>query len=329
MLPDCLRHCVNLAEPRLGAKATHATDDFFAPRERMLKTSAPVFLPDEYDDHGKWMDGWESRRKREPGHDHATVRLGGRAVIRGVNLDTTHFTGNYAPAASIEACISDRDVPGDEADWTEILPAVDLSGDSHNIHLIHSDQAWTHVRLHIYPDGGVARLRIYGHFAVDWDRLGADGPVDLAALENGGRAVAAIDEHFGVLSNILLPGRGMNMGDGWETRRRREPGNDWGLIALGHAGRIGQVIVDTAHFKGNFPHRISLQAGFLEGGTDASAPVQSQFWPYLLPEQPLSADAVHDFIDQVADVGPVSHVRINLVPDGGISRLRLIGTPDR
>ena len=150
--------------------------------------------------------------------------------------------------------------------------------------------------------------------------------IDLVALENGGRPVAWNDASFGSsVTSLLLPGRGANMGDGWETRRRREPGNDWCVLQLGAPGTIEKVEVDTAFFKGNYPDRCSLQAACVSGGTDQSATTQSMFWPLLLPEQKLSMDAQHAFADQLARIGPVSHVRFNIFPDGGVSRLRLWG----
>ncbi|WP_286829043.1 MULTISPECIES: allantoicase [Kordiimonas] len=317
---------VNLAQPRLGAKVTFATDDFFADKARLISPEDAVFIPGKYDDNGKWMDGWESRRKRGMGHDHAIIRLGQAGIIRGVDIDTSHFTGNFPPAASLDACVAEGDVPGEDAAWTEIVPATNLAGDSHHLIAVESDQPWTHLRLNIFPDGGVARLRVYGIMHKVWGKSDAGKTIDLAALENGGRPVVANNEHFGVLANIMAPGKGINMGDGWETRRRREPGNDWAIIELGHPGTIEDILVDTAFFKGNFPSHISLQAALVTGGTDESLTVESQFWPELLSKQDLRADDEHPF-KPTADLGPVSHVRINIFPDGGISRLRLMGKP--
>ncbi|SDD37267.1 allantoicase [Kordiimonas lacus] len=317
---------VNLAQPRLGAKVTFATDDFFADKARLISPEDAVFIPGKYDDNGKWMDGWESRRKRGMGHDHAIIRLGQAGIIRGVDIDTSHFTGNFPPAASLDACVAEGDVPGEDAAWTEIVPATNLNGDSHHLIAVESDQPWTHLRLNIFPDGGVARLRVYGIMHKVWGKADAGMTIDLAALENGGRPVVANNEHFGVLANIMAPGKGINMGDGWETRRRREPGNDWAIIELGHAGTIEDILVDTAFFKGNFPSHISLQAALVTGGTDESLTVESQFWPELLSKQDLRADDEHP-MKPTADLGPVSHVRINIFPDGGISRLRLMGKP--
>jgi allantoicase len=325
-LPAFTRLWTDLAQPRLGGAAIHATDDFFAPKDRLIEPGPAVFIPGKYDDNGKWMDGWESRRRRGPGHDHCTVRLGCPGIIKGVDIDTSHFTGNYPPAASLEACRSERD-PGADAAWVEILPATGLTGNAHHYRAIEDDRIWTHVRLHIYPDGGVARLRVYGQVHREWSDGDKTQIVDLAALENGGRAIACNDRHYGTPQNLLAPGRATFMGDGWETRRRREPGHDWAILALGHRGLIRRIEVDTAHFKGNYPDRCSIQAADVEGGTEESLVTQSMFWPALLAEQKLDMDKVHSFEAEIAKIGPVTHVRLNIIPDGGVSRLRLWGQP--
>ncbi|HEX7951618.1 MAG TPA: allantoicase, partial [Burkholderiales bacterium] len=285
---------------------------------------AAVFIPGKYDDNGKWMDGWETRRRRGPGHDFCVIRLGLPGAIRGFDIDTSHFTGNYPPAASIEACLSETD-PDANTEWVELLAPMKLSGNTHHYPAVADARVWSHVRLSIYPDGGVARLRVYGEVARDWSQRGGDTLYDLIAVENGGRPVAWNDAHFGHPINLLAPGRGENMGDGWETRRRREPGNDWCVIALGWPGIIRKIEVDTAHFKGNYPDRCSLQATNAKNVPDEALVTQSMFWPVLLPEQPLSMDAVHGFDKQVADLGTITHVRFNIIPDGGVSRLRLWG----
>jgi len=322
--PDFARRWIDLAQPRLGAAAIAVTDDFFAAKERLIDPAPAVFIPDKYDDHGQWMDGWESRRKRGPGHDHCTIRLGRPGVIKGVDIDTSHFTGNYPPAASLEGWNGEDD-PGAAAKWTEILPAVNLGGNAHHFHAIADERVWSHVRLHIYPDGGVARLRVYGQIHRDWRKADRNTLVDLAAMENGGRAVAWNDSHYGTPANLTAPGPAPNMGDGWETRRRREPGEDWVILALGHRGRIRRIEVDTSHFKGNYPDRCSLQAADVAGGTEESLVTQAMFWPALLSEQKLEADKRQRFEKGLGNLGPVSHVRFNIVPDGGVARLRLWG----
>lgn len=325
--PDFVRHYVNLADARLGAIALDCSDDFFADRQRMLNPQPAVFVPGKYDSNGKWMDGWESRRKRVPGHDWCVVKLAKPSRLMGVDLDTSHFTGNYPPAASIEACCVASGDPVANTEWFPLLPVVELQGNSHHYFALDVTQEVSHVRVNLLPDGGLARLRLYGVPRFDPASCDADGRLDLIAALNGGSVVAANNQHFGLASNLLLPGRGMNMGDGWETRRRREPGSDWCILALARPGVIEAIEVDTAHFKGNFPAACSIQAALVPQATPASLITQSMFWPDLLAAQPLSADAQHHYVEQVQPLGTVSHVRFTIHPDGGVSRLRLRGRP--
>ena len=321
--PTFTRTAINLASPRLGAEALYATDDFFADKARMLQDAPAVFIPDKYDNNGKWMDGWESKRRRNGGYDYCIVKLGAKGVIRGVDIDTSHFTGNYPPAASLEACVSSK-VPDGKTKWSEILPAVTLGPSAQHFHAVTSQEAWTHVRLNIYPDGGVARLRVYGDPVPAWD--GKGGLQELSLANNGGRIIAYNNAHYGSVWTMITKGRGINMGDGWETRRRREPGNDWIIVKLGAPGILEKVEVDTCHYKGNYPDRCSLQAALVEGGTEQSLVTQAMFWPSLMGEEKLQADRLHSFAGKsLAKLGPVSHVKLNIYPDGGISRLRLFG----
>lgn len=325
-IPEFARHLVNLASPRLGAEALETSDDFFAPKERLLQDSEPVFIAGKFDDHGKWMDGWESRRRRGGGHDHVVVRLGTRGIVRGVDIDTRHFTGNYPPQASLQAADSDHDTPVDELNWRELLGRTDLGPNSHHYCAIADAQSVSHLRLNIFPDGGVARLRVYGEPLAA--SLGADpGQVlELSAIANGGRIAGFNDAHYGDPWVILIPGRGINMGDGWETRRRREPGHDWILVRLGAPGVIERVEVDTAHFKGNYPDQCSIQGALIERLDDAALGIAAENWPELMPPKKLEMDRQH-FFDQSAlrDVGAVNCVRLNIFPDGGVSRFRVYG----
>ena len=310
---------VPLERPRLGTRVTFANDEFFGAKERLIQPESPVFIEDKYDDHGKWMDGWESRRRRGPGHDCCIVRLGVPGIVRGVDIDTSFFTGNFPPRASLDATVSDEDVPA--GPWMEILPKMDLRGNAHHYFPLGTENACTHVRLNIFPDGGVARLRLFGE--VQPDPLTLHGVVDLFALNNGGRSIACSDEHFGSMHNLNLPGRGINAGDGWETARRRGPGNDWVIAALGCPGRIVSAEIDTAHFKGNFPDRVSLEAAWFPRGGPVRA--DSNRWKTLLPETRLGMDKPHRFVESLAYLGAVTHVRMSIYPDGGVSRLRLFG----
>jgi allantoicase len=318
----------NLAEDALGAQALWATDDFFAPKERLLLRAEPISKPGTFDDNGQWMDGWESRRRRGGGHDACIVRLAFPGLIRLIDIDTRFFTGNYPPQAAVEAT-NDDDPLAAKAKWTPLLATRALRGNSHNRFPVENETSWRFVRLNIFPDGGVARLRVWGVVQPDWKTIGEDRTVDLFAVEHGGIALQANDQHYGHIRNLNRPGRGVNMGDGWETRRRREPGFDWAIVKLGRPGIIEAVEIDTAHFRGNYPDRVSLQAALVKGVGDAALAEQSTRWLHLLPEQQMSADMQHRFKSEVSRLGTVSHVRINMHPDGGISRVRLYGRISR
>jgi len=329
-IPDFARHLVNLASPRLGAKALSCSDDFFAPMERMLQDHEPVFIDGKYDDHGKWMDGWESRRRRGGGFDHVIVELGTRGIIRGLDIDTRFFTGNYPPQASVEVADQNQSGSSVNLDWRELLPQTDLGPDAHHYLAIADGAPVTHVRLNIYPDGGVARFRVFGEPLADIERLQPDQTVELSAIVNGGRIAGFNDAHYGNPWVILTEGRGLNMGDGWETRRRREPGNDWILVRLGVPGEIERIEVDTAHFKGNYPDKCSVQASFVNEEDDAALAVVSEKWPELLSPSKLEMDRQHYFeSDVLHSVGPVNCMRLNIFPDGGVSRFRAFGKPRR
>ncbi len=324
-LPDFVYDYPNLASVRLGAAVIQVTDDFFADKSRMLQDTPAVFIPDKYDDNGKWMDGWETRRRRHGGHDWAIVRLAVPGVIKGLDIDTSHFTGNFPPAASLEGCRSET-APGDQTVWMPLLPISSLGSSRHHYFAVATDAPVNYIRLQIFPDGGVARLRVYGAPVPSWKPGDTKTVHELSALKNGGAIVAYNDAHYGNLPAFLIEGRGRNMGDGWETRRRREPGNDWIIVALGGAGTAEKIEIDTAFYKGNFPDRCSLQAANVAQGTRASIITQSQFWPALMGEQKLTADTVHTFgADLIAKLGPITHVKLNIFPDGGVSRLRVFG----
>jgi len=322
---------IDLASERLGGAVLYANDDFFAPKENLLKASTPVFIEGKYTDLGKWMDGWESRRRRTPGFDWCIIRLGLSGVIRGVVVDTSHFKGNYPEQCSIEACALDglpsaEQLSSQSQEWIEILPKSKLNGDSINPFSVDSAERWTHLRFKIYPDGGVARLRVYGEVVPHWNRLKRIGSeVDLAAVENGGMVISCSDMFFGHRHNLIMPGRALNMSDGWETKRRRGPGHDWTIIKLGTTGRIRHLEIDTSHFKGNFPESCSLESCSAAGVPLETLQDPSFHWKPVLGRTKLQAHTRHYF-DEVLDTGVVSHVRFNIFPDGGISRLRVFGT---
>lgn len=317
---------IRLEQPRLGTRVVYATDDFFAPKERLIDAADPVWIDGKYDDNGKWMDGWESRRKRVEGYDYCIVKLGIPGVIHGFDIDTSFFTGNYPPAASVDVCTSDEGLSDENAAWRTLLPQVDLDGDSHNYFPVDSDTAITHLRLNIYPDGGVARLRIYGEVRPDHSRHAAGNSIDLVGTQNGGRALLASDEHYGSMHNLNLLDQGTHMGDGWETARRRGPGNDWVVFELGQPGTIESVEIDTSFYKGNYPDRAEIRAAMVT--TIGDLEKESVDWAVLLPECKLEMDTSNEYADEIQDVGVVSHIRLNVFPDGGVMRLRVRGKAD-
>jgi len=324
-LPAFAKNALNLASPKLKAKVIYASDDFFAPKERLLMDEDPVYIADKYDDHGKWMDGWESRRRRDGGTDYCIVRLGARGTIKGVDIDTRHFTGNHPPAASIDGVLSEND-PDENTKWTEILPLTAIAANSHNFIEIASEERFDVLRLNIHPDGGIARFRVYGEPLCEWKRHDPKGVHELSAITNGGRIIGYNDAHYGNPWLILAPSRGINMGDGWETRRRREPGNDWIVVRLGAPGVVERIEVDTAHFKGNFPDRCSVQAALNVPDDSGDLLTNNCNWAILLGEQKLGMDQIHSFEGgAINQMGPVTHVRLNIIPDGGISRFRVFG----
>lgn len=312
-----------LASEKMGGKTLFCTDDFFAEKENLLKLGRGIFLVDKYTDRGKWMDGWESRRKRTEGHDYCIIRLGVQGKIKGVDIDTNFFLGNHPPHSSIEACNLKAEPDNwDSVEWTEILEKSHLDAGSQNFYDIESDSTWTHLKLHIYPDGGVARLRVYGDVDIDWEGT-KDQAIDLAAAVNGGRSLMCNDMFFSSKDNLIMPGKGVNMGDGWETKRNRTPNNvDWLIVELGHKGMLEKVMIDTHHFKGNYPDSFSLEGCNLQNATEQT--LQEANWVEILPKSKLSGHNEHEFKDLLSS-GPYTHVKLKIYPDGGVSRMRVFG----
>ena len=311
---------LNLAAEKLGARAVACSDDFFASMHNLVKPGRGVYIEGKYTENGKWMDGWESRRKREAGHDWCIIKLGEAGMIHGIDVDTNHFLGNHPPHCSIDACLSMDEHP-ENAEWKEILSRSELNPGSQHFFEIKNSSKYSHVRLNIYPDGGVARLKVYGQVAKDWSAIEASELIDLGAARNGAKAIACNDMFFSHMDNMIMPGRGVNMGDGWETKRNRDPENrDWVVIRLAHKGEIEKIIVDTSHFKGNYPDSCLIEGCSLTNDDFVVAE-----WHPILPQVKLLADSEHDFENEIISRKPVTHVRLSIFPDGGISRLRLWG----
>ncbi len=320
---------VDVASERLGGAVLLANDEFFAPKESLLKPAKPIWREGEYTDRGKWMDGWETRRRRTPGHDWCLVRLGLPSRVRGVVVDTAFFRGNYPEHCSLEAIAVESQadpawlVAEEGPIWREILRKSALKGDSENPFAVSDPEPITHLRFNIYPDGGVARLRVFGEPRPD-PRLVPGASADLAAMESGGMVLSCSDMFFGHRHNLILPGRSTHMGDGWETKRRRGPGHDWTIVRLAARGGIERIEVDTDHFKGNAPESCALEVCDAEGASTELLTSRETTWTELLPRTLLQAHSRHRF--EVQDSPPATHARLSIYPDGGIARLRLFGT---
>ncbi|KAM9339382.1 allantoicase [Symphorus nematophorus] len=369
--PDFLQFN-DLACEAVGGKVIFATDEWFAPAANLLKREAPKFIASAFTEFGKWMDGWETRRKRIPGHDWCIIQLGVPGLIHGIDVDTSFFTGNHSPHVSIQAgCLDEPPTFTLEGDrtgmaasnsqlaavaklgseaWPELVCVSPLqpgySDSCHNYFKVNFSHRVTHLRLNMYPDGGISRLRVYGVGQRDWSSGSAHQDVDLVALTNGGVCLGYSDAHFGHPRNMIGLGRAENMGDGWETARRLDrpkhlkvdeqgilqvPGWEWAVFRLGHPGAISSIEVDTNHFKGNFPDSCRIEACSLTPEEEAQCignKWNSGKWQVLLPPQKLRPHHRHLYSDaQLTLSRPVSHVRLIIGPDGGVSRLRLWGRP--
>jgi len=322
--PDDL--LVDLASDRLGGKVIAANDEFFAPKENLIADADPVWDPAKFTPRGKWMDGWETRRRREPGHDWAIISLGITGIVRHLVIDTAHFTGNYPESAAVEAI----GLPGtpdivelvrDPSRWAEIVPRRAMRGDTRNEIELTGTSPITHVRLVIHPDGGVARLRVLGDPVPPHGLLDGTAEVDLAALHNGARAIDCSDRHYSSPNRMLVPGRAKGMWDGWETRRRRGPGNDWAVIRLAGRGTVTRIDFETTHFKGNAPGWCDVEG--IDAPGAAIGTLRLAAWTPLVERSPVTPDHRHVFDD--LDGGPFTHLRLNIHPDGGVARFRAWG----
>ena len=320
------KNLVNLAAADLGSQVVFASDDFFAEKENLLKSEEPVFIADKYTERGKWMDGWESRRKRELGYDRCVIKLGLPGTVKAVNIDTRHFLGNHPAFASVEACRIDASSSSNVTSiedklWEEILPQVPLLRGSPNLFAVEKMGSYTHIRLNIFPDGGVARFQVYGDVA---PAAATQETVDLAGLVQGGQVVGCNDMFFGDMHNIIKPHPGVNMGDGWETRRKRDWSEDWLVIRLGQKGTLEHVQLSTDHFIGNYPKHFSLDGIDATGKRLRFYDGQEAEWQTVLSEIALGPNGQFK-CEELQSRGPFTHVRLRIFPDGGVSRLRVYG----
>ena len=315
---------INLAEPKLGSKVIFKTDDFFASANRIINPNPPVFKEGIFDKHGKWMDGWETRRRRRKGFDYLIIKLGRPGKIFNVDIDTSHFNGNQPTYASLEACHSNKKL-NIKTRWIKILNKKKLKPNKNHNFKIKNKSIFTHIKLNIFPDGGVARLRVYGEVEIKKINFG-NKLINLTSVLNGASIVGCNNEHFGKAENVLAPGKGKNMGDGWETRRSRGKNFDWLVIKLGRTGIINKIEIDTHHFKGNYPDKCSVQATYIPKKTSNYTVVKkSNKWRSLLNKAQLNANKKHSFKNKTMKKNKINYIRINIYPDGGISRIRTFG----
>ena len=315
---------IDLAQPRLGSKVVFKTDDFFASANRIIDPLPPVFKEGLFDKNGKWMDGWESRRKRTLGHDYLIIKLGKPGLINKIDVDTSYFNGNQPSMISLEGCNSNfKNIKS--LKWKTIINKKKTKANSHHIFNTSSKSIFTHIKLNIFPDGGVARLRLYGKISKENNNFGSK-TINLASLLNGASVIACNNEHFGKAENILAPGKAKNMGDGWETRRRRDKGFDWLILNSISGRKIDKIEISTHHFKGNFPSHCSLQAAFIPSKKSSSSIVKnSNKWKFLMNKVNLSANKTHIFKNRLMLNNKINFIKINIFPDGGISRFKIFG----
>jgi allantoicase len=313
---------IDLAQPRLGTKIIYKTDDFFASANRIISPTVPIFKEGIFDKHGKWMDGWESRRKRTSGHDYIILKLGKPGKISKIDVDTSYFNGNQPSMISIEGANSNLNKIN-LLKWQPLLSKKKTKANSHHLFAINSRKIFTHIKFNIFPDGGVARLRLYGSIAKSNKFI--NKKINLASLLDGASVIACNNEHFGKAENILAPGKAKNMGDGWETRRRRHKGHDWLILNSISGTAIDKIEISTHHFKGNFPNHCSLQATFISSKSSKQILNSSNKWKYLLKNTKLSANKTHIFKNSLMKKEKINYIKINIFPDGGISRFRIFG----
>ena len=320
-----LNGLIDLAQSRLGSKIVYKTDEFFAPAKRIINPWPPVFKEGVFDKHGKWMDGWETKRKRNKGHDYLILKLGRPGKIHKVDIDTSYFNGNQPSKVSLDACYSKNILPNKNSRWINILKKKSTKPNSHHFFNIKNKSIFTHIKLNIYPDGGVARIRIYGKVELKNVNF-RNKLINLSSMLNGASIVGCNNEHFGRAENILAPGKSKNMGDGWETRRSRGKNFDWLIIKFGRTGTINKIEIDTHHFKGNYPDKCTVQAAYISKKiSNYSIVKKSNKWKSLLNKVKLKANKKHSFNNRTMKKNKINFIKINIYPDGGISRIRAFG----
>ena len=320
-----IKNYTDLANPILGTKIISYSDEFFAPAKRIISPLKPIFKENVFDSHGKWMDGWETRRRRSPGFDFVIIKLGKPGKIKTVDIDTSFFNGNQPEYAQLEGCYSNNDNVKN-IKWTKIIKKQKIKPNSSNLFKSLNLKTFTHVKLNIFPDGGVARLRLFGNIDLSLHKFSKNKNIDLANIVNGSEILACSDEHFGNANNLILPSKSINMGNGWETRRRRGKGFDWVLIKLGYPGKIDYFEIGTHFFKGNYPDSFSIQAFSNNKKFNITSLIKnSNKWATLISNHKLKANANIRIKNTKYLNKNFNFIKLNIYPDGGISRFRVFG----
>ena len=320
-----IKNTIDLANPMLGTKIISCSDEFFAPAIRIINPSPPIFKENAYDNNGKWMDGWETRRRRSKGNDYLIIKLGKPGKIQLVDVDTTYFNGNQPEYAQLEGCFS-KNNNLKNIKWIKVTNKNKLKPNHNNILKSKSSKTFNFVRLNIFPDGGVSRLRLLGNIDLLLQKISNKNIIDLASVINGSRVVACSDEHFGNANNILLPGKSKNMGNGWETRRRRGKGYDWVLLKLGLSGYPISFEINTHYFKGNYPDSFSIQGINNNKNISINSIIKnSKKWQTIIAKTKLKSDSSLKIKMLKKFYKKYNYIKLNIYPDGGISRFRVYG----
>tara|TARA_Y100000590_G_scaffold363070_1_gene420555 strand:+ start:305 stop:1297 length:993 start_codon:yes stop_codon:yes gene_type:complete len=316
---------IDLTNPIFGTKIHSCSDEFFAPAKRLLNPEPPIFKENLFDNNGKWMDGWETRRRRSKGNDYVILKLGNPGKITLIDIDTTFFNGNQPEFVQIDGCFSNN-IDSKNNKWKKITKKIKVQPNANNILKSITSKTFNYIRLNIFPDGGVARIRLFGKIDLSLKKFSNNQNIDLASIFNGSHIVACSDEHFGNSNNILLPGKSKNMGNGWETRRRRGKGYDWIIIKLGITGTPNFFEVNTHYFKGNYPNHFSIQCSMENKKQSLNSIVKnSKNWKIIVKKTNLKPNNSLKVKIRQRNINKINYIKLNIYPDGGISRFRVYG----
>jgi len=370
---------IDLICENVGGKVIFASDEFFAAAQNLLSLKKPKFDPDSYTEYGKEMDGWETRRKRTIGHDFCIIKMGISGFIDHFCIDTAHFTGNHAPRVSIQgiyirsecevlkwlehewqngsrigkfaskAQFEQIDKIQSES-WQMVLPFSLLGPgyDDTKLNVFQVEKSargpFTHLRVNIFPDGGIARIKAFGQPFMHKSKFSDSKHhlLDLVSLKNGGSIIGSTNSHYGKPINLIMPGRGKVMGDGWETARRLDrpailtvdergfmnvTGKEWVIVRLGNLGKVSKILIDTNLFKGNFPESVEVEGTKVDQSGDiVESDLENCHWKILLIRSKVLGHCENIFEREIADIGPINVIKLTIFPDGGVMRLRVHGS---